>query len=291
MNKIAAVLGMLAFAAAIGCGSPAKLNESQEYYVGRGVAAGAIAQTSGLREGEIEQYVNLVGLTVSMESDRPETYKGYFFGVLQSDAINAFAAPGGFIFVTTGALKKMENEDELAGVLAHEIAHVNLRHPEESANKATQKSGVMDILAKGEHLDKAGAVVGGALSLFGQKQAGDAVKTVGENLAKVVKAFGGVLDGMLEELMVNGYGRESELKADAYAVDLLTRPGVRYDPSALAAFVGRLPKSDRGAWSTHPELEGRVKNIQDEIQKRGVKSAIDAQRTKRFLAMKVSLGL
>ena len=291
MKILGPILGLLGAAVFVGCGSPQKLTESQEYFVGRGVAANAVVATSGLVQGELEAYVNLVGLTVSMESDRPDTYKGYFFGVLKSDTINAFAAPGGFIFVTTGALKKMENEDELAGVLAHEVAHVNLRHPEESANKATQKSGVMDILAKGEHLGAAGSLVGGILGATGHKQAGDAVKTVGENLAKVVKAFGGVLDGMLEELMVNGYGRESELKADAFAVDLLTRPGVRYDPSALAAFVGRLPKSDRGAWSTHPELEGRVKNIQDEIKKRGVKSDVDAERKKRFLAMKVSLGL
>ncbi|HLF93843.1 MAG TPA: M48 family metalloprotease [Planctomycetota bacterium] len=291
MKKWAAILGVLGFAAVAGCGSPERLTESQEYYVGRGVAASAVVATDGLVQGELEAYVNLVGLTVSMESDRPDTHKGYFFGVLKSDAVNAFAAPGGFIFVTTGALKKMENEDELAGVLAHEVAHVNLRHPEESANKATQKSGVMGILSKGEHLGTAGAIAGGALTYFGQAKAGDAVKTAGENLAKVVKAFGGVLDGMLEELMVNGYGRESELQADAFAVDLLTRPGVRYDPSALGAFVGRLPKSDRGAWSTHPELEGRVKNIQDEVKKRGVKSAVDPERTKRFLAMKVALGL
>lgn len=280
----------LAALAAVGCGSPAKLTESQEYYVGRGVAANAVVSTQGLVQGDLEVYVNLVGQTVALESDRPETFKGYYFGVLRSDLINAFAAPGGFVFVTTGALKKMENEDELAAVLAHEIAHVNLRHPEEHANKMTQKSGVMDILAKGEHLDTAGSVLGGILGAAGQTRAAQTVETVGKNLAKVVKAFGGVLDGFLEEIMVNGYGRESELKADALAVDLVTRSGVRYDPSALRAFVARLPKAERGAWSTHPELEGRLQSIEDEIKKRGVKSAVDPERTKRFLAMKLALG-
>src|SRR5438552_315512 len=152
------------WAAAVGCGSPAKLTESQEYYVGRGVAANAIVATQGLQIGDLEDYVNRVGMTIALASDRPETFKGYYFAVLRTETVNAFAAPGGFVFVTTAAIKRMNTEDELAAVLAHEIAHVNLRHPEEFANNATRKSGVMDIVAKGEHLGTAGSVVGGFLS-------------------------------------------------------------------------------------------------------------------------------
>jgi predicted Zn-dependent protease len=287
MKRIVLLLSVLA---AAGCGSPAKLTESQEYYVGRGVAANAIVATQGLRAGDLEEYVNQVGLTVALASDRPETFKGYYFGVLQTETVNAFAAPGGFIFVTTAAIKLMQNEDELAAVLAHEIAHVNLRHPEEFANQETKKSGVMDIVAKGEHLGAAGSVVGGILSATGHAREGEAVKTVGENLAKVVKAFGGMLDKYLQEVMVNGYGREAELKADALAVDLLTRADVRYDPSALKAFIARLPKSDRGVWTDHPELKDRLQLIDEAIKKRGAKSAIDPERTKRFNASRVVLG-
>jgi len=277
-------------AAAVGCGSPAKLTESQEYFVGRGVAANAIVVTQGLQVGDLEDYVNRVGLTIALASDRPETFKGYYFGVLRTDTVNAFAAPGGFIFVTTAAIKLMNNEDELAAVIAHEVAHVNLRHPEEFANKATQKSGVMDIVAKGEHLGTAGSFLGGVLGKAGYSREGDLVKSVGENLAKVVKAFGGMLDEYLQEIMVNGYGREAELKADALAIDLLTRADVRYDPSALKSFIARLPKSDRGVWTDHPELKDRLQLIDEGIQKRGAKSAIDPERTKRFLAMKLVLG-
>ncbi len=286
----AAVLG-LAIAAA-GCGSPAKLTESQEYYVGRGVAANAVLQTQGfVQHEELESYVNLVGQTIALESERPETYQGYHFGVLKSDLVNAFCAPGGFVFVTTGALRKMENEDELAGVLAHEIAHVNLRHPEEFANRETQKSGVMDILAKGGHLaEVGGGVASTVFGALGKPREAEAVAKVSENLAKVVKAFGGVLDSYLQEIMVNGYGRDSELAADALAVDLLTRPGVRYDPSALKAFVSRLPPAKRGAWSTHPDLEGRGENIDRKIKERGVRSSVDPARSARFKAMTAFLG-
>jgi predicted Zn-dependent protease len=269
--KRSIVPAFLALAAAA-CSSP-KLTESQEYYVGRGVAANAIAGAPLESNEQLEKYVALVGYTVALESDRPETFKGYHFGVLQSDAVNAFATPGGFVFVTTGALRLMQNEDELAGVLAHEIAHVNLRHPEAAANRASQKAGAMDLL-------------GGAAKmaiLFGVKDSGQR-----ESLMKLADAFGKVLDDLAQEV-VNGYGRESELQADGMAVNLVSREGVRYDPTALKAFVARLPKKDRGAWSTHPELEGRIQNIEAEIRKCGVTPLVDPARTKRFLEATAAL--
>ena len=261
------ILAVLLAAAAAGCGAQ-KLTESQEYYVGRGVAANAIADSALHSDMALEKYVAAVGCTIAYESDRPETFKGYHFGVLQSDSINAFAAPSGFVFVTTGAIRHMQSEDELAGVLAHEIAHVNLRHPEESANRASAKAGALDLLAGAARL----AVMIGFRD--------DPNKQ--ETLLKLVDAFGKVLDDLAQEI-VNGYSREDELKADTMAVDLLTRAGVGYDPNALKAFVGRLPQKDRGAWSTHPELEGRIQSIEQEIQKRKVHTVTDPARTKRFL--------
>ena len=96
--------------------------------------------------------------------------------------------------------------------------------------------------------------------------------------------FGGVLDGFLKEIMVNGYGRDSELAADALGVRVLCRTGVKYDPSALKAFISRLPKKERGAWATHPALEGRLQNIDEEIKKQGAQAPADPVRTTRFRA-------
>jgi len=281
LNRILAPVLAASLAAAVGCSHP-KLTESQEYYVGRGVAANAMFDCQGTyvglydKDANLEEYVALVGLSVALESDRPETFKGYHFGVVNSSDINAFAAPGGFIFVTTGALKQMENEDELAGVLSHEIGHVNLRHPEEHANKAADQAGVMDILGSGGHL------AAGILSFMGKKTASD-------NLATLTKGFGSVLDGFTKELIVNGYGRESELAADALGVKVLCRPGVRYNPNALKEFIARLPKKERGAWSTHPELDGRIQAIDDEIKKQGAVAATDPARTARFKAATAGL--
>ena len=129
MRTLTLLLPLLA--ASTACRSAPKLNESQEYFMGRAVAALAIEKSQlYTSDAALERYVSLVGHSVAFESDRPETYKGYTFGVLDADEPNAFCAPSGFIFVTKGLLKQMKSEDELAGVLAHEIAHVALRHPE-----------------------------------------------------------------------------------------------------------------------------------------------------------------
>src|SRR5688500_10600658 len=136
---------VLVAAAASACRSAPQLNESQEYFMGRAVAALAIEKDQLYTDdGALERYIAMVGYSIAFESDRPETFKGYTFGVLNKEEPNAFCAPSGFIFVTKGLLKQMTNEDELAGVLAHEIAHVGLRHPEIAAQAATDKEGLSE---------------------------------------------------------------------------------------------------------------------------------------------------
>jgi predicted Zn-dependent protease len=277
MKKLTLVL---AAAAVAGCGGSAKLTESQEYFMGRGVAAVAIEKDHLWTDEKLEEYLSKVGLTIAFESDRPETYKGYTFAILNSDSVNAFAGPSGFIFVTKGALRAMQSEDELAGVLAHEIAHVNLRHPELAADRASNKSGLMDYAQKmGSGLGFLGSVAAAA----GKKQYADYLKTAKE----AAPVFGQTVQGLATEF-ANGYSREEEFAADKMAVEFVTRPGVGYDPNAFKAFVARLPQNST-AYGTHPGLEGRVKEIETEIGKH--KSApADAARTQRFLAMKAGLG-
>ena len=105
-----------------------QITPEQEYYVGRAVGA-TIISTYKVYDNEVAtRYVNLIGQTMGMVSDKPETFGGYHFLILDSDEINAFAAPGGLIFLSRGMLRLCKNEDQLAGVLAHEVAHVNLGH-------------------------------------------------------------------------------------------------------------------------------------------------------------------
>ena len=259
------------------CAGKGKLTESQEYYVGRGVAANAVLQAQGVRNDmALEDYVNWVGMTIALESDRPETYKGYHFGVLNSPEVNAFAAPGGFIFVTAGAIRNMKNEDELAGVIAHEIAHVNIRHPEEFANRETEKTGAMDAV------NALASIGSGILTAIGQQDKAELVD-------ELTPHFGKVLDEMMQGLYVNGYGRASELEADALAAKLVVRAGVGYDPGALRDFISRLPKKERGAWGSHPGLEGRVQNLTETISTLKRRPKVDPARTQRFRAITAGL--
>jgi predicted Zn-dependent protease len=183
--------------------------------------------------------------------------------------------------VTTGAIKQMQNEDELAGVLAHEIAHVNLRHPEMAADRAANESGLMEFASLLGGAASAGSFVAG---IFGRRQAANYLQTAKD----AAPAFGKSLAAM-HDVFSQGYSREEEFEADRLAVEFLTRPGVGYDPNAFKAFVGRLPENKADAYGSHPGLEGRVKEIENEIAKHKFAPA-DPARTQRFLAMKAGLG-
>jgi len=102
------------------------MSVEEEKAVGREVAAKLIAAVGLMPDDVLTDYANLVGATVAAQSERQEV--PYRFAVLNSDTVNAFSAPGGYIFITKGALLLCEDEAELAGVLAHEVGHVAGRH-------------------------------------------------------------------------------------------------------------------------------------------------------------------
>ena len=101
------------------------MTDQEEYYVGRAVAAMILGQYRLCNNERLTSYVNAVGQAAALSSDRPFTYGGYHFAVLESDEINALSCPGGIIFITRGMVQRARNEEELAAILAHEVAHVN----------------------------------------------------------------------------------------------------------------------------------------------------------------------
>ncbi len=104
----------------------AKDDVSAEIKFGREVAARMVGRFGVYDNSRLMKYVNLVGQVIASNTNRPELQ--YHFAVLNTDEINAYAAPGGYVFVTRGAILKMQDEAELAAVLAHEMTHINERH-------------------------------------------------------------------------------------------------------------------------------------------------------------------
>jgi len=237
------------------------ISESEEYYVGRAVAARLIGTYPLLKSRELTDYVNAVGQTVALHSDMPDTYGGYHFAILESDEVNAFACPGGIIFLTRGMLNAVQNEDELAAVLAHEVAHVNHRDGISAITKARWTEAV--------------AIIGTeAAKAYGPRE-----------LAQLVNIFEGSIDDVFKTLVVNGYGRSQEHEADRTALDYLARAG--YDPRALHTFVNRIMEKGQvtgGLLKTHPATSARLDRIRDALPETGGNPELVRFRARRFSA-------
>lgn len=218
--------------------SAEEISESEEYYIGRAVAAELLSRYEPSSNEPLGRYVRAVGQAVAMASDRPSTFIGYRFQVLDSEEPNAFAAPGGFVFVTTGLLKRVQGEDELAAVLGHEVAHVSLKHGLKTIQTA-RLSSAFAILAT---------------------EAGK--QYTNEEVAKLAQAFEGAIDDIVTNLVVKGYSRDKEFEADRLGAEFARRAG--YDPKALARFLPKLGGGSQGLGllKTHPGPEARLEKLE-----------------------------
>lgn len=213
----------------------------QEYYIGRTVGAVVLAKYRPLADSKANTYLNIMGQTLAQASDMPELFAGYHFLVLDSDDINAFATPGGHIFITRGLLRCCRTEDALAAVLAHEIGHVQLRHGMKAIEKARMTE-ALTVLAQE-----------GAKSLGGQE------------VAQLTQAFGGVISDITNTMINNGYSRSYEYQADKAAVSILNRVG--YHPGALIEMLEVMSKQMKPGGTdfakTHPSPQKRIEELKD----------------------------
>lgn len=200
------------------------ISTDKETEIGRGIAATIAGRFPISQDTALTAYVNLVGLTVAGEAPRPDI--AYRFAVLETPMVNAFAAPGGYVFITRGALDLLHNEAELAGVLAHEVGHVNRRHVIEQIRKADFMQEVRD-------------------------QTG----ITGARLDRVV--------GQGSNVLFTGLSREDELQADSIGYEL--SGGAGYDAGGLAGFIGRLETRREGParelFATHPPPAVRLARL------------------------------
>ena len=171
----------------------------------------------------------------------PELFAGYHFLVLDSDDINAFATPGGHVFITRGLIRCCRTEDELAAVVAHEIGHIQLRH----GMKAIEKARMTEALS--------------ILAQEGAKSFG------GAQVAQLTQAFGGVISDITNTMINKGYSRSYEYQADAAAVTLLQR--MSYNPGALTQMLNvmasRIKPGGTDFAKTHPSPQNRIAELKD----------------------------
>jgi predicted Zn-dependent protease len=211
------------------------ISQSEEIQLGREYAAEINRQLPIVEDPAVNRYITLVGDRIASQGTRKI---GYTFYVVNTDAVNAFALPGGFVYVNRGLIEQTSNLSELAGVLAHEIAHVEERHSVKQIERV-QRANLGGVLAS--------ILLGGA--------AGGLAQT-GINVAGTA--------------ILAGYSREAESQADSLGVVLLVKAGI--DPNGMVTFFKRLlaeherqPSLFEQWFSTHPLTEARIAATREEI--------------------------
>lgn len=237
------------------------ITEEEEYYIGRAVAALVLSKYPVYENEAITQYINYVGNSVVFYSARPETYAGYHFMILDTEEVNALAAPGGFIFITKGLLRRCKDEETLACILAHEVGHVSAKH----GLKSIKKSRLIE-----------------AFKIIGT----EAVERYGSaELAKLTEVFEGVLGDIAEKLIERGYDRKYEYEADKLGVQIAANTG--YDPAGLKDFLQTMvddtsDASNKGWFRTHPTARDRIERVNKEISTLKSMPPRESVRTERF---------
>lgn len=255
---VAAMLPLFLFCRTSGAKdeSPQEAAElKREIQIGRTLAARLARRYGIVRNEELTRYVALVGGSLAAVSARSEL--PFRFGILDTEEVNAFACPGGYTLITLGSLRLMENEAELAAVLAHEISHTSLQH----AGRFEVKSGWSDFLA-------------GFLSLGG----GNIINTVVSQ----------TVDLLEKRLLEQGREKGQELEADQASVQLMSQVG--YGPGAALSYLNRVARSANREVldKTHPAIRERIRAIENFAGTQGI-SQQGRTNKKRFQAMKAKL--
>ena len=234
----------------------------KEIDFGRGVAAKILGKYPIFKDQEKVNYVSQIGTGISAQLGRPELR--YYFGILDTEDINAYAAPGGYIFVTTGALKLMRNEAQLSGVLAHELAHIDQKHIVKQLNLQSSDRSLTSGIAQ---------ILGGATLS-----------------AKI--ALERLNDLAFKMLMEEGLSKKDEADADQKALEMLISTG--YDPQSYLDYLLSLkPHLEQGQAKvlskTHPTIDTRIKILSEFISRHDLDSIQGKKNEKRFKQFMASL--
>ncbi len=220
------------------------ISQDEEIALGDALTAGFLGAAPLHPDANLQRYVNRVGKWLALHSDRPDL--PWTFSVIDTETINAFAMPGGSVIISSGLLKRLASESELAGVLAHEIAHVVKRH-QISAIQSSAKGDLLKSIGTeiaSDRIGSRGGVAGQVLKPYALDVAGNLIK-----------------DGFF----LRPLDRGMETEADQMGVVIATRSG--YDPFGLVAALQMLAqyKGDADAasvFSTHPPPSERIAELE-----------------------------
>ncbi len=197
--------------------------EDQEISLGKQISAQLCDKYGVVQDKAVTKYVTLVGTTLTTVSDRPKL--PWTFIVLDTPGVNAFAAPGGIVHITRGALALIQNEGELADVLGHEIGHITQKH-------------TLHAIAKSNAV-------------------GTGTKAATDN-----KAVQQLVDAGYHKVLENNFSRDEEEDADAHGIALASKAG--YTPGGLNAFLTTLDERNKGLkdksgpFASHPDAMDRI---------------------------------
>jgi len=220
-----------------------EITPEQEYYIGRAVAANILTNYR-IWNGSpaMTAYLNSICAAITINSPRPDVFNGYHVAILDSNEINAFATSGGHIFVTRGLINVAKSEDALAGVIAHEIAHIQLQH----SIRAIRTSRITQ-----------------ALMVTGVSAAGAAA---GMSVNELTDVFNESVGEIVSTMVSNGYSQVQEFDADNTAMRLLASAG--YSPSGLIDMLRELSAVQTGSsgfGKTHPSPAQRITNAERSV--------------------------
>jgi predicted Zn-dependent protease len=214
-------------------------SQGREVEIGNEMHQQMMAEGAAYDDPELQAYIDRVGQRLVANSDKPDMT--FTFTVIDSPDLNAFALPGGYIYVNRGLLAYLDSEAELAGVLGHEIGHITGRH-------------------------------------HGRRQTADITNKVIATTAYILTGSGDLADAsqMYGQELVSGYGRDMELEADGLGAQYMYKSG--YDPDALLEVIGVLKDQEQyqrvrakssgrkvgtyhGLYASHPRNDQRLKTV------------------------------
>jgi predicted Zn-dependent protease len=232
------------------------ISVEEEYAFGGAVSVNWVSQGGGLIQSSdakaVHEQLNKIGKNLAAQSSRPTL--PWTFGVLQSKSVNAVSGPGGYVFVSEGLLAQLDNEAQLAGVLAHEIAHITGKHAVNEYQKLLVSQ--CRSSAKAEHVKAGlnsvkelglGLPPGELRDLFRHLTANAGFDNLSDAAIKALT------DNFIKRISEQGLRKEDEFEADQEAVELMAAAG--YAPWEYVAFLAKLP--DSGLSTTHPQKKDR----------------------------------